>query len=211
MKRREFIGIVGGLAAWPIVAHAQQPRKLPTIGFMGAGTPSGWSEWTAAFLRRLRELGWIEERTVAIEYRWAEGSNERYIEIADEFVRLKVEVIVTVRGDEAKQATSVIPIVVALMPDPVGTGLVASLARPGGNITGLSLLASDLAGKRIELLREVFPDLRRLAVFAISGGNVLELAEVQAAAQALGLEVIIQEIGRPEDIAPAFEAIKGRA
>ena len=152
-------------------------------------------------MQRLRELGWIEGRTVAIEYRWAEGRSERFAEIAAEFVRLKVDVIVTDGTAPvlaAKQATSVIPIVFAAAGDPVGTGLVASLARPGGNVTGLSIQQADLAGKRLELLREVVPGLRRLAIMANVGnpGAVLEMGEVQAAARTLGLEVVTLEIRR---------------
>jgi ABC-type uncharacterized transport system substrate-binding protein len=214
MRRREFITLLGGAAAWPLAARAQQPGKLPTIGFLGGAT---WeSQWVAPFVQRLHELGWSEGRTVAIEYRWTEGRNERAAEIAAEFVRLKVDVIVTYSTPPilaAKQATSVIPIVFAAAGDPVGAGLVASLARPGGNVTGLSLLATDLAGKRIELLREVVPRLRRLAIL----GNVsnplvvLEMGEVQAAALTLGLDVVTSEIRKAEDIVPAFEAFKGRA
>src|SRR5262249_12412664 len=140
IKRREFISLLGGAAAvWPLAARAQQPAKLPTIGFLGATTPATWSLFVAAFVQRLRELGWIEGRTIAIEYRWAEGRDERYSEIAAEFVRLKVDVIVTAGGAvlAAKQATSVIPIVFGVATDPLGTGLVTSLARPGGNVTGL--------------------------------------------------------------------------
>jgi ABC-type uncharacterized transport system substrate-binding protein len=189
---------------------------LPAIGFLDANTPSTQSQWTAAFLQRLRELGWIEGRTIAIEYRWAEGRTERYSEIAAELVRLKVDVIVTqgiLPSVAAKDATSVIPIVFASAGDPVGTGLVASLARPGGNVTGLSNQTRDLAGKRVELMREVVPGLRRLAIIA-NGGNpadVLEMGEVQAAARTLGLNVITLKILRAEDITPAFDAIKGRA
>src|SRR5262249_6055556 len=152
--------------------RAQQPAKLPTIGFLGASTPVAWSHWVAAFTLRLRELGWIEGRTVSIEYHWAEGRNERYAEIAAEFVRLKVDVIVTVgtAARAAKQATSVIPIVFAIATDPLGDGLVASLARPGGNATGLSGQQTDLAGKRVELLREVVPALRRVATL-VNVGN----------------------------------------
>jgi ABC-type uncharacterized transport system substrate-binding protein len=145
MRRREFITLLGGAAAaWPLTARAQQP-KLPTIGFLGSTAPSAMSQWVAAFVQRLRELGWIEGRTVAIEYRWAEGRDERYAEIAAEFVRLKVDVIVTVGSAvrAAKQATSVIPIVFPVAVDPLGSGLVASLARPGGNVTGLSLQFTD--------------------------------------------------------------------
>ncbi len=176
MKRREFMTLLGGAAAaWPLAARAQQP-KMPTIGFLGANTASAQSQWTAAFVQRLRELGWIEGRTVAIEYRWAEGRSERFAEIAAEFVRLKVDVIVTAGNAAAiaaKQATSVIPIVFAVAGDPVGTGLVASLARPGGNVTGLSIQQTDLAGKRLELLREVVPGLRRLAIMANVGNPEL--------------------------------------
>ena len=217
MKRREFITLLGGAAAaWPLAARAQQPGKLPTIGFLGANRPSAQSEWTAAFVQRLRELGWIEGRSIAIEYRWAEGPSERYAEIAAEFVRLKVDVIVTYATPAviaAKQATSVIPIVFAVAADPVSTGLVASLARPGGNVTGLSSQASDLAGKQLALLQEVVPGLGRLAILANVGSPnaLLEMREVQATTSTLGLEVATLEIRRAEDIAPAFEAIKGRA
>ena len=146
MKRRQFIALLGGAAVWPLGARAQQ-AKLPTIGVLGASTPLNWNPWTAAFVQRLRELGWIEGRTVAIEYRWAEGRNERYSEIATEFVRLKVDVILTTGTavPASKQVTSTIPIVFATATDPVGSGLVASLARPGGNVTGSSGQSADVA------------------------------------------------------------------
>jgi putative ABC transport system substrate-binding protein len=214
-SRREFITLLGGAAAWPLAAHAQQAGRLPTIGVLGAGTPSLWSQWVVAFAQRLDELGWSEGRTIAIKYRWAEGRTERYAEIAAEFVRLKVDVIVT--GGAAvpavKQATSVIPTVFAVADDPIGTGLVESLARPGGNFTGLSVQQTELAGKRIELLREVVPGLRRLAIMVNVDfpAAVLEMGEIQAAAGTLGLDVATFEIRRAEDIAPAFEALKGRA
>ena len=167
------------------------------------------------FVQRLRELGWIEGRTFAIEYRWTEGRSERFAELATDFVRLKVDVIVTLGAAviPAKQATSVIPIVFAVATDPVGTGLVASLARPGGNITGLADQISDTAGKKLEFLREVVSDLRRLAIMANAGNpaSVLEMREVQATARALGLEITTSEIRRAEDIVPAFETLKGRA
>jgi putative ABC transport system substrate-binding protein len=215
MRRREFITLLGGAAgSWPLAARAQQPAKLPTIGFLGGTTASVWGPWTAAFTQRLRELGWIEGRTVAIEYRWAEGRSERFAEIAAEFVRLKVEVIVTPGSAlfAVKQATSVVPIVFVLG-DPVAIGPVASLARPGGNVTGPSNQQTDLLGKRLELLREVLPSLRRLAIMANIGNRaaVLEMDEAQAAARTLGLEVATVEIRRAEDIAPAFEVLKGRA
>jgi putative tryptophan/tyrosine transport system substrate-binding protein len=214
VKRREFISLLGGAAAaWPLAARAQQANKLPTIWFLGATTPATWSLFVAAFVQRLRELGWIEGRTIAIEYRWAEGRGERFAEIAAEFVRLKVDVIVTVGGAvlAAKQATSFIPIVFAVAADPVGSGLVASLARPGGNVTGLSTQFTDIAGKRLELLREIVPSLRRLAIMANAdySASVLEMAEVQTTARTLGLEVATLEIRRAEDIAPAFDALKG--
>src|SRR2546430_1152128 len=215
--RRDFITLLGGAAvAWPLAAWAQQATKLSTIGYLGLGTLATESQRMAAFVQRLRELGWIEGRTVAIEYRWAEGRVERYGEIAAEFVRLKVDVIVTVgtAAAAAKQATSVIPIVFAVAADPVSSGLVASLSRPGGNVTGLSLQQGDIAGKRLELLREVLPDFRRLAIIANVGypAAVLETNEVQVAARKLGLDVVDKlEIRKPEDVAPAFDALKGGA
>jgi putative ABC transport system substrate-binding protein len=217
MRRRDFITILAGAAALgPLAARAQQTGKLPTIGLLGAETPSVASLWVAAFVQRLHELGWGEGRTVAIEYRWAEGHSERFAEIATEFVRIKVDVIVTAGTAAviaAKRETSVIPIVFAAAGDPVGSGLVASLAKPGGNVTGLSNQSADLPGKRLELLREVVPRLRRLAIMANFGSpiGVLETGEVQAAAHTLGLEDAALQIRRAEDIAPAVEALKGRA
>jgi len=214
MRRRGFITLLGGAAAWPFATRAQQPAKLRTVGFLGPTTPA--AQWVAAFLKRLRELGWIEGRNVTIEYRWAGGRAERFAEIAAEFVRLKVDVIVTSGTPAvlaAKQATGEIPIVFVTAGDPVGTGLVASLARPGGNATGFSLVSADLAGKRVELLREFVPGLGRLAVMAnVSFPDAaLEMGEAQANAKTLGLEVAPLEIRRAEDISPAFEAAKGRA
>src|SRR5215470_9622577 len=163
--------------------RAQQPSKLPMIGVIGGGTPSTHGQSIAGFVQRLRELGWIEDRTVAIEVRWAEGRSERYTEIAAEFVRRKVDVIFTAGGGvpAAKQATSVIPIVFAAAADPLGGGFVASLARPGGNITGLSMQNTDSAGKRLELLREVVVGLRRFAILANVDypAAVAELREAQ--------------------------------
>jgi len=216
MRRREVITLLGSAAAWPIAARAQQSGKLATIGCLVPGTPSSHGQWFAVFVQRLRELGWIEGRTVAVEYRWAEGRSERFAEIAAEFVQRKVDVIVTAStagAVAAKQATSIIPIVFAAAGDPVGTGLVASLARPGGNLTGLSVQQPETGGKRLELLREVIPGLRQLAMLVNVGSPlaVLDLGEVQATARTLGLEVITLEIRRGEDIAPAFEALKGRA
>jgi putative tryptophan/tyrosine transport system substrate-binding protein len=216
MKRRDFIALLGGAAAaWPLAARAQQTGKLPTIGCLHGTTLSTGGQWVAAFVQRLRELGWIEGRTVAIEVRWAEGRSERFAEIAAEFVRLKVDVIVTAGPPvfAVKQATSVIPIVFATVADPLDSGLVASLARPGGNVTGLSLTSPELASKRLELLRDIIPGLRRLAILA--NGDyppaVRELDEAVTAARPLGIETIALKIRQAADIAPAFEALKGRA
>jgi putative ABC transport system substrate-binding protein len=208
MKRREFLTLLGGAVAWPLPASAQQTSKLPTIGFLSPTTASVENQRVAAFVQRLRELDWIEGRTVAIKVRWAEGRSERAAEIVAEFVRQKVDVIVsrgTVSVLAAKQATSVIPIVFA-GGDPVGTGFVVSLARPGGNVTGLSFQQTDLAGKRLELLREVVPALRRLAILANAGNPVtlLDMREVETAAGTLGLTVVTVEIRRMEDIASGF-------
>jgi putative tryptophan/tyrosine transport system substrate-binding protein len=217
VKRREFITLLGGAAAaWSLEARAQQPGKRPTIGYIGGGGPISQRAWVEAFVQRLQELGWIEGRTVAIEYRWGEGRAERYAEIAAEFVRLKVDVILaggTEAAVAAKQATSVIPIVFPTAGDPVGSRLVASLARPGGNVTGLSNQGSDLPAKRLGLLREVFPALRRVAVMvnADYSGGLTEREEIDAAAQTLGLDIVPLPIRRVEDIASAFEGLKGRA
>src|SRR5262245_40377589 len=216
MKRREFITLLGGAVAWPLPARAQQAAKLPTIGLLGATTPAVMSQWVAAFVQRLRELGWVEGRTIAIEYRWTEGSNERAAEMAAELVRLKVDVIVTSGTPivlAAKRATATLPIVFAAAADPVGSGLVASLPRPGANVTGLSVQSPDLVGKRLEFWREVVPGLQRLAVMASVDNSIamLEMGEVQAVAGKLGLDVGTFEIRRPEDFALAFETLKGRA
>jgi putative tryptophan/tyrosine transport system substrate-binding protein len=217
VKRREFITLLGGAAAaWSLEARAQQPGKRPTIGYIGGGGPISQRAWVEAFVQRLQELGWIEGRTVAIEYRWGEGRAERYAEIAAEFVRLKVDVILaggTEAAVAAKQATSVIPIVFPTAGDPVGSRLVASLARPGGNVTGLSNQGSDLPAKRLGLLREVFPALRWVAVMvnADYSGGLTEREEIDAAAQTLGLDIVPLPIRRVDDIASAFEGLKGRA
>jgi putative ABC transport system substrate-binding protein len=216
MKRREFVTLLGGtVIAWPLTTRAQQPTKVPTIGFLGPNTASLDRDRLGAFVQRLHELGWIEGRTVAIEYRWAEGRYEHLAGIAAELVQRKIDVIVTSGTPQvlaAKQATSVIPIVFATAGDPVGTGLVASVAQPGGNVTGLSLQQSDIAGKRLELLREIIPGLRHLAIMANTDNPavVVEMREAQAAARTLGLDVVKSEIRRPEDIAPSFDALKGR-
>src|SRR5262245_19720210 len=195
MKRRELIALLGSAAVWPLVASAQTPVNLPTVGFLVSGTRSSYDRWVDAFVERLRELGWIESRTLAIEYRWAEGRAERVSEIVAEFVRLQVDVIVTSGTPQAlaaKQATSLIPIVFVTAGDPVGAGLVASLARPGGNVTGLALQSPELTGKRLELLREVLPGLSRLALLGNpdNPSDALEMHQVKATASTLTLEVI---------------------
>ena len=212
IRRRELVIALSGAAlARPLVVNAQ--ARLPTIGFLGVTKASNEAQWTAAFLERLRELGWIERRNVAIEYRWAEGRSDRYADFAAEFVRLKVDVIVAPGGavHAVKQATSAIPIVFPVASDPVGSGFVESLARPGGNATGSSLQGTDLAGKRIELLREVLPNLHRLSIMANANYSaaVLEMRKAQAAANQFNIEANTLEIRQADDIAPAFEALKG--
>jgi putative tryptophan/tyrosine transport system substrate-binding protein len=212
IRRRElFIALSGAALAWPLGVKAD--ARPPTIGFLGATTALNEAKWTAAFVQRLRELGWIDGRTVAIEYRWAEGRNDRYADFAAEFVRLKVDIIVTTGGAvrAVKQATSVIPIVFSVATDPVGSGFVESLARPGGNATGSSLQGTDLVGKRIELLRDVLPNLHRLGIMANANYSaaVLEIRKVQAVANKFNMEDITFEIRKADDIAPAFEAVRG--
>ena len=217
MRRREFLvlGKRGG-RGWPLAARAQQAGKAGDDRILGREYAFGRGPSARRFFATAARTRLGRGSHIAIEVRWAEGRNERFAEIAAEFVRLKVDVIVTAGTAAvvaAKQATSVIPIVFAVAGDPVGTGLVASLARPGGNVTGLSIQATDLTGKRLELLREVVPGLRRLAILANIGSPVavLEMRELQAIARTLGLEVATSEIRRAEDIAPAFEAFKERA
>ena len=217
MKRREFIALLGGAAAaWPLGARAQELAKLPTIGFLGANTPASQSQWTAAFVQRLRELGWSEGRNIVIAYRWADGRADRSAEIAAEFAQLKVDVIATSGTPmalAAKRATSTTPIVFATAGDPVGTGLVPSLAHPGGNVTGLSVQQIDLGSKRVELLRELVPDLRRLAVMANVGSPdaVRQLRDVETTVNALGLQFVQCELQQIEDVASVIDGLKGRA
>jgi putative ABC transport system substrate-binding protein len=212
MRRREFIALVGAMAASSSLAARDRP---PTIGFLGAGTLSTSKDRTDAFLQRLRELGWVEGRNIVIEYRWAEGRNERYAGIVAEFIRLNVDVIVTGGAGAvmaAKRLTSTIPIVFGVASDPVGSGLVASLARPGGNVTGMSIEGPDLAAKRLELLRQVAPRLSRIAIVSNpdSSGATLEQREVRAAAPRLGIDVLPLPIRKVEDIAPGFAALGER-
>jgi putative ABC transport system substrate-binding protein len=217
LRRRQFLTLLSGAAAaWPLPARAQRPAKLPIIGYLGSSTASAQSQWVAAFVQRLQDLGWIEGRTIAIQYRWAEGRTERFQEIAAEFARLKVDVIVTAGTAPvmaAKQAAMNVPIVFAVASDPVGNNLVSSLAHPGGNVTGLSIQQTDLAAKKLEVLREAVPDVRRLAILANVGSpaSVLEKSEVEAAGRKLGLDVLPVEIRRADDIVPGLATLKGRA
>jgi putative ABC transport system substrate-binding protein len=213
MTRREFVKLLAGtVTVWPLVARAQQgtPRL---IGVLGADA-TVWSSWTAAFVTRLRELGWTPGETIDVEYRWAGRSSERVSDFTAEFLRRNVDVIITYGAAAAvvKQATTTIPIVFAVASDP-GAGLAASLAPPGGNVTGISIQQSELISKRLGLLREVVPHLRRLAIMANAGYamTVLEAKKAKAMAQALGLEAAGIEIWQSEDIAPAFEVIRGKA
>ena len=214
MKRRDFIAALGGAAAWPLAARAQQ-AKVPVIGFLGTTSQSIWSQQIAAFEQRLSELGWVVGRTIDIDYRWTEGRNEQAPAIAEAFVQRKVDIVVA-GGNAvaaAKRATTSIPIVFPVAVDPVGSGFVDNLSRPGGNVTGLSLQGPDVAGKRLELLRQMVPGLRRLAIMVDVGYPAAnkEFAECQTAARALGLEAIVLELRSPEDIATAFESLHGNA
>jgi putative ABC transport system substrate-binding protein len=216
MRRRDFVTLLGGAAALPLAAQAQQSTRVATIGFLGATSRSTQGQIASELVQRLRELGWRDGQNLVIEVRWAEGRPEQYAKIAAEFVSLNVDLIVTyavpaIRA--AKQATSTIPIVFAAASDPVENDLVASLAHPGGNVTGLSTQSADLAGKRIELLREVIPALHNLAVIGdVTASNTLiEMQKVAAAARALGLDAVSLEIHGAADIEPAIASVKGRA
>jgi putative tryptophan/tyrosine transport system substrate-binding protein len=216
IARRDFIGLCGGMfAAWPCAAEALLSGRIPTIAYLGPSTPALDSYRLPAFMQRLRELGWIQGRTLAIEYRWAEGRDDHLAQIAAEFVRRRVDVIVTSATPPSlamKRATSTIPIVFVTVGDPVGTGLVASLARPSGNITGLWQEETYAAGKRVEMLREIIPSLRHLAIMANVGNPsaTLRMHQVEAMTRTLGLEAVTAEIRRAEDIGPAFDALKDR-
>jgi putative tryptophan/tyrosine transport system substrate-binding protein len=215
LGRRHFVALLGGAAAWPLVARAQQAGKVSTVGYIGGTTPTNEAPYIAALLQRLRELGWVEGQNLALEPRWADGEGELVGKLAAELVRLKVDVIVTSGNEaslDAKRATSAVPIVFAIAGDPVGTGLVASLARPGGNVTGLSAQLTDGAGKRVELLREAVPGLRRLGLMAhVVSLSTLEVGEVRAVAASLGIEVVLREIRSTGEIASSFDELKGRA
>jgi putative ABC transport system substrate-binding protein len=199
------------------VATAQQPTKVPRIGFLLATSPSAISARVEAFRQGLRELGYVEGKNIVIEWRYAEGKLDRLLALAAELVRLKVDIIVTGGASStraAKEATTTIPIVMAQDPDPVASGFVASLARPGGNITGLASLSPELSGKRLELLKEIVPKLSRVAVLGTSTipDNALSLKEMELAAGALGVQLQFLDVLSSKDIETAFRAAsKGRA
>ena len=212
VTRRRFVTVLSGAATWSVVARAQ--GSIPLVGLLGA-TPSDEKVRTDAFINRLHQLGWLEGRTIAIESRWTEGRPDRFAEIAAEFVNLKAAVIVTSGAgpvSAVRRATQAIPIVFAIASDPVGTGLVATLARPGGNVTGLSYMGTDLAAKRLELLRGILTGLRRIAVMAHKGapGAMLELHAAQASAASLGLESVTLEILAADQIGPEIDKLKSR-
>jgi putative tryptophan/tyrosine transport system substrate-binding protein len=211
--RRQFISALGLATAWPHSLRAQPAGKLPTVGFLGASSPTSWREYVDAFAQRLRELGWIDGRTVTIVYRWAEGNQKRYSDIAEAFVQSKVDVIVTSGSAvrEAMQVTSTIPIVFAVAVDPLGSHFVTSLAHPGGNVTGLSIQSTDIGPKRLEILREVDPKVSRLAILANVGYSAAasEMAEIRTVAVKAGFEVDTLEVRRADEIESALNGRDG--
>ncbi|HMF48824.1 MAG TPA: ABC transporter substrate-binding protein [Candidatus Saccharimonadales bacterium] len=217
MKNRFSIFLIITLAVVSGTAHAQQPTKIPRIGFLGSPSPSANAARNEAFRQGLRELGYVEGKNIIVEWRFAEGKLDRVPALAAELVRLNVNVIVSGGSGStrpANEATNTIPIVMAQDPDPVGNGFIASLARPGGNITGLSTLAPELSGKQLELLKEIVAKLTRVAVFgtSTSPANAQALREVELAAGAFKVQLQYLDIRSPKDIEPAFqEARQGRA
>jgi putative tryptophan/tyrosine transport system substrate-binding protein len=213
MERRRFIEVIaGGLLAAPLTAEAQPAAKVPRIGFLGNSTATLEANLVGPFREGLRELGYVEGRNILIEYRWAEGKNERLPALIAELIAVKVDVIVTAGTPAAlavKKATTSIPLVMAAVGDPIGVGLVASLARPGGNVTGLSAIAPELEGKRLELLREVVPKLSHIAVLWNPDNPFLagSLKETRAAAQVLGIKVQLLGVRTAEEFPAAFAAI----
>ena len=211
MRRREFITLVGSAVAWPLGVHAQ--HKIPRIGFMGNSTAALETNLVDAFREGLRELGYEEGRNIAIEYRWAEGNYDRFPMLAAELIATKVDAIVTAGTPAAlavKSATTTVPLVMVAVGDPIGTGLVSSLARPGGNLTGLSSIAPDLEGKRLQLLREVLPALSHVAMFvnSLNPFHVSSMKQARAAAQAMGIKLQLHDIRKSEDLDGAFAAIR---
>jgi putative ABC transport system substrate-binding protein len=212
-NRREFITLLGSAAAWPLAAHAQRPGNIRAIGYLSPGSSAPpASPAVTAFLDPLSELGWLEGKNVVVERRYAENQPERLAEFAAELVRLNVDVIVavgTLGPLAAKRATSTIPIVMTAAGDPLGSGLVTSLARPGSNVTGMSLMAPDLGGKRLELLKELLPRVARVAVLwnAANPYPAIVFKETHTAGQTLGIEVQSLEVRNPDDFDGAFAAV----
>jgi putative ABC transport system substrate-binding protein len=216
MRRRELISLIGLAAMWPLAARAQQISTTHKIGILAPTTPQVAETWLSAFVKRLGKLGWVNGQNLAIEVRWAEGRTDRLDALAADLVDAKVDVILTWAtwpALAAKRATSTIPIVFAVAADPVAAGLVASLARPGGNVTGLSVQNVEIAGKRLELFHEAVPNLKRLAVMANADvfDTVDEMNEIVAFANKIGLETTARGIHSAQEIAPSFEAFKGEA
>ena len=219
MRRRDFVTLLGSLSLGPSLlatpVGAQQSKKRPTIGILGAQTEATQGKLWAGFVERLHTLGWSEGRNIAIEYRWAEARNDRFEQIAAEFVKLDVDLIATSSTPTviaAKRATSSIPIVFTNASDPVANGLVTSLNRPGGNVTGLSTQLADTTGKRLGLLREVVPQIHRLAVLtsADDPAALHEAREVEAVARSLGMDVTVTKVGNADDdLGPSFGRMKG--
>ena len=211
MKRREFITVLGCAVAWPLASRAQ--GRIPRVGFMGNSTAALEANLVDSFREGLRELGYEEGRNIAIEYRWADGQYERFAGLVTELIAAKVDVIVTAGTPAAlavKKATSTVPLVMVAVGDPVGTGLVPSLARPDGNLTGLSSVAPDLEGKRLELLREIVPSVSRIAVFlnSVNPFHATSMRQAQTAGKTLGIKVQQYDIRKSEDLDGAFAAIR---
>jgi len=215
MNRRELITLLGGAAAtWPLAAHAQQPARIPRVGFLGNSTAALEANLVGPFRDGLRELGYEEGRDIVIEYRWADGRYERFPALIAELIALNVDTIVTAGTPASlavKNATTTIPLVMVAVGDPVATGLVASLARPGGNITGLTSISVEMEGKRLELLREVVPKVSHIAVLwnAASPIQVIEEGEVRAAARVLGIKMLSLGVRTREEIDDALATIIG--
>jgi putative ABC transport system substrate-binding protein len=212
MRRRDFIGVVAVAAAGASIVHAQQAVKIPRIGVLLPGTPESFSLRTAALLDGLRELGYVEGRTILIDWKWGQDRIQTLPELASELVRSKVDVIVTggtAAAQALKAATSSIPVVMAIIGDPVAAGLVTNLARPGGNLTGFSIVAPELGGKRLELLREIVPGISAVAVLLNNRNpqSQIELKEMRHAAQAMGLRLYPVEISVEAGLDDAFAAI----
>jgi putative ABC transport system substrate-binding protein len=213
MKRREFITLLGGAAAWPLAARAQQPA-MPLVGFLGSASPEVYADRIRAFRQGLKEAGYVEGQNVNIEYRWAEAHTDRQPELAARFVEEQVAVLVTAGGTSAalaaKAATATVPIVFAIGADPVQIGLVASLNRPGGNVTGATSINVELGPKRLELMRELLPSVSSMALLV--NPTTPALAEpstriTQAAAHALGLELHVLQARGEHDFDPTFAKI----